>query len=90
MPDRLASNLLTVFRFHRWGSFARNEIVGRALAQDGEDAQPLRDLGAIDVWKSGTDGLVGKKKAFDPAARIIDVLITDFMNVYDSDFGIDL
>lgn len=58
------SNLLTVYPCHRWGSFARNEIVGRALAQDGENAQPLRDLGAIDVWESGTDRLVGK--AFDP------------------------
>jgi hypothetical protein len=48
-------------------------------------------LGAIDVWESGTDGLVGKKeKAFDPAARMIDVLITDLMNAYDSDLGIDL
>jgi hypothetical protein len=62
----------SVFRYHRWGSFARHEAIGRALAQDGEDAQPLRDLGAIDVWESGTDGLVGeKKKACDPAARII-------------------
>ena len=61
-----------MFRYHRWGSFARNEAIDRAIAQDGEDAQPLRDLGAIDVWKSGTDGLVGK--ASDPAARMIDVL----------------
>jgi hypothetical protein len=52
----------SVFRYHRWGSFARHEAftgLGRNRRLGKRNRQARRQ----------------KKKAFDPAAKIIDILI---------------